>query len=48
MASDDLFPDSVKDFVFDLHDVSRRSFIPSEQHSLYVGSFRDVTAKVRR
>eukprot|EP01082_Thalassiosira_pseudonana_P002458 g2116.t1 g2116 contig11:744127-745943(-) len=45
MASDDLFPDSVKDFVFDLHDVSRRSFIPSEQHSLYVGSFRDVTAK---
>ncbi|KAL7486131.1 hypothetical protein ACHAW6_011732 [Cyclotella cf. meneghiniana] len=43
--ADNLFPDSVKDFVFDLHDVARRSFIPSEQHALYIGSFRDLTAK---
>ena len=45
---DNLFPDSVKDFVFDLHDASRRSLIPSEQQGLYSGTFREVTAKVRR
>lgn len=46
MASGDtLFPDSVKDFVFDLHDASRRSLIPSEQQALYSGTFREVTAK---
>lgn len=43
--ADNLFPDSVKDFVFDLHDASRRSLVPSEQQALYAGSFRDVTAK---
>ena len=47
MSSDDnLFPDSVKDFVFDLHDAARRSFIPSEEQSLYGSSFRELTAKV--
>jgi len=46
MASGDtLFPDSVKDFVFDLHDASRRSLIPSEQQALYSGTFKEVTAK---
>ena len=45
MATDNLFPDSVKDFVFDLHDASRRSFVPSELHALYTTSFREVTAK---
>ncbi|KAL7528838.1 hypothetical protein ACHAXR_006177 [Thalassiosira sp. AJA248-18] len=44
-ADDALFPDSVKDFVFDLHDAARRSFIPSEQQSLYQSSFREITAK---
>mmetsp|Transcript_20258 Transcript_20258/g.43415 ORF Transcript_20258/g.43415 Transcript_20258/m.43415 type:complete len:531 (+) Transcript_20258:54-1646(+) len=44
-ADDTLFPDSVKDFVFDLHDAARRSFIPSEQQPLYVSSFREITAK---
>lgn len=44
---DELFPDSVKDFVFDLHDAARRSFIPSEQQALYLSSFREITAKVR-
>jgi hypothetical protein len=47
MADEALFPDSVKDFVFDLHDASRRSFIPSEQQSLYQTTFREITAKVR-
>jgi len=42
---DNLFPDSVKDFVFDLHDASRRSFMPSELQALYVSSFRELTAK---
>jgi len=45
MSSDDVFPDSVKDFVFDLHDAARRSFIPSEQQPLYGSSFREITAK---
>ncbi|KAL7529050.1 hypothetical protein ACHAWF_002819 [Thalassiosira exigua] len=45
MASDDLFPESVKDFVFDLHDATRRSFILSEQQSLYVSTFREITSK---
>ena len=44
--SDEVFPDSVKDFVFDLHDASRRSFIPSEEQALYSGTFREMTAKV--
>jgi len=46
MAGEEPFPDSVKDFVFDLHDASRRSFIPSEQQSLYTQSFREITSKV--
>jgi hypothetical protein len=47
--ADDLppFPDSVKDFVFDLHGASRRSFISSEQLGLYQTIFREITAKVR-
>jgi hypothetical protein len=44
--SDEVFPDSVKDFVFDLHDASRRSFIASEEQTLYSGTFREMTAKV--
>ena len=44
--ADEVFPDSVKDFVFDLHDTSRRSFIPSEEQALYTGTFREITAKV--
>lgn len=44
--SDEVFPDSVKDFVFDLHDASRRSFIASEEQALYSGTFREITAKV--
>jgi hypothetical protein len=44
--ADEPFPDSVKDFVFDLHDASRRSFIPSEQAGLYQSNFREITAKV--
>lgn len=43
---DEVFPDSVKDFVFDLHDASRRSFIASEEQALYSGTFREITAKV--
>ena len=46
-GDDAIFPDSVKDFVFDLHDVTRRSFISPEQQSLYASSFREITAKVR-
>ena len=46
MAGEEPFPDSVKDFVFDLHDAARRSFIPSEQQSLYTQSFREITSKV--
>jgi hypothetical protein len=46
MADEAVFPDSVKDFVFDLHDASRRSFIPSEQQGLYQNTFREITAKV--
>ncbi|KAL9186285.1 hypothetical protein ACHAXT_005523 [Thalassiosira profunda] len=45
MSEDNLFPDSVKDFVFDLHDAARRSFIPSEQQTLYLSNFREITAK---
>ena len=48
MVDDLAFPDSVKDFVFDLHDASRRSFIPGEQLGLYQTIFREITAKVRR
>ena len=44
--TDEVFPDSVKDFVFDLHDASRRSFIASEEQALYSGTFRETTAKV--
>jgi hypothetical protein len=44
--TDEVFPDSVKDFVFDLHDASRRSFIASEEQALYAGTFREMTAKV--
>lgn len=47
MADDLPFPDSVKDFVFDLHDASRRSFISGEQLGLYQTIFREITAKVR-
>ena len=47
MSSDDaIYPEAVNDFVFDLHDVSRRSFIPSEQQQLYMSAFREITAKV--
>ncbi len=46
--ADEVFPDSVKDFVFDLHDVSRRSFIPSEQQGLYQSTFREITPMGRR
>ena len=45
MSSSEPFPDSVRDFVFDLHDASRRSCVPSELSALYTGSFRDVTSK---
>ena len=49
MASDrELFPEAVNDFVFDLHDASRRSFIPSEQQSLYQVTFREITTKVSK
>lgn len=44
-GDDGLFPESVKDFVFDLHDASRRSLIPSEQQGLYTSTFREITAK---
>eukprot|EP00571_Detonula_confervacea_P003376 CAMPEP_0172327414 /NCGR_PEP_ID=MMETSP1058-20130122/59502_1 /TAXON_ID=83371 /ORGANISM="Detonula confervacea, Strain CCMP 353" /LENGTH=544 /DNA_ID=CAMNT_0013044453 /DNA_START=41 /DNA_END=1675 /DNA_ORIENTATION=- len=44
-AEDSLFPEAVKDFVFDLHDASRRSFVPSEQQSLYQTTFREITSK---
>jgi hypothetical protein len=47
MGDEAAFPESVKDFVFDLHDASRRSFIPSEQQGLYQNTFREITAKVR-
>jgi len=43
--TDACLPEAVKDFVFDLHDATRRSLIPSEQHSLYTGTFREVTQK---
>jgi hypothetical protein len=43
--ADEVFPDSVKDIVFDLHDVTRRSFIHPEQVILYA-QFREITAKV--
>lgn len=45
-ADDSCIPDELKDFVFDLHDSVRSSHIPSEQLALYVGKFRELTAKV--
>ncbi len=45
--ADEVFPDSVKDFVFDLHDATRRSFIHSEQQNLYNQFRGEITAKVR-
>lgn len=44
--TDEVFPDSVKDFVFDLHDATRRSFIHSEQQNLYNQFRGEITAKV--
>jgi hypothetical protein len=44
--ADEVFPDSVKDFVFDLHDATRRSFIHSEQQNLYNQFRGEITAKV--
>jgi hypothetical protein len=49
MASDpdSCLPGPLKDFVFDLHDTARRSQLPIEQGTLYNGTFREITAKVR-
>lgn len=45
MSSDDCLPGPLKDFVFDLHDSVRTSQIPSEQHTLYTGTYHDLTKK---
>jgi hypothetical protein len=45
-TSDDLLPDPLKDFIFDLHDSVRNSQIPSEQVAFYAGVFPDLTSKV--
>ena len=45
-TSDDLLPDPLKDFIFDLHDSVRNSQIPSEQVAFYSGVFPDLTSKV--
>jgi len=44
-TSDDLLPDPLKDFIFDLHDSVRNSQIPSEQVAFYAGVFPDLTSK---
>lgn len=43
---DSFLPDTLKDFVFDLHDSFRTSQIPSEQLLNYGSTFRDLTSKV--
>jgi len=45
MSSDDCLPGPLKDFIFDLHDSVRTSQIPTEQLTLYTGTFRDLTSK---
>jgi len=42
---DSCIPTPLKDFVFDLHDSVRNSHIPSEQNTLYTGTFRSLTSK---
>ena len=44
---DSCLPQPVKNFVFDLHDSAFRSLLVSEQASLYNGTFRDLSSKVR-
>ena len=44
---DACLPAPLKDFVFDLHDSARRSMIETEQASLYSGTFRELSSKVR-
>ena len=44
---DSCISSSIKDFVFDLHDSVRNAQIPSEQLTLYNGTFRELAAKVR-
>ena len=44
---DACLPAPLKDFVFDLHDSARRSFVVTEQEALYTGEFRELTSKVR-
>jgi hypothetical protein len=39
-------PAPVTDFVFDLHDRTRRSLIASEQANLYSSTFKELNAKV--
>lgn len=46
-TDDNVLPDALKDFVFDLHDSVRNSQIPAEQVVFYAGTFRDLTSKVR-
>jgi len=42
---DSCISSSIKDFVFDLHDSVRNAQIPSEQLTLYNGTFRELAAK---
>uniref|UniRef100_A0A7S0GKJ9 Eukaryotic translation initiation factor 3 subunit L n=1 Tax=Proboscia inermis TaxID=420281 RepID=A0A7S0GKJ9_9STRA len=42
---DACLPAPLKDFVFDLHDSARRSFVVTEQEALYTGEFRELTSK---
>jgi len=45
MADSFLLPESVKDFIFDLHDSCRRSQNLNEQKSLYTQTLKDITSK---
>mmetsp|Transcript_3968 Transcript_3968/g.7799 ORF Transcript_3968/g.7799 Transcript_3968/m.7799 type:complete len:653 (+) Transcript_3968:140-2098(+) len=42
---DALLPGPLKDFIFDLHDTSRRSHLPTEQTTLYHTTFPTLTSK---
>ena len=44
---DSCIPGPLKDFVFDLHDSVCTSQIHSEQLTLYNGTFRELSSKVR-
>ena len=44
---DACLPAPVRDFVFDLHDSSRRSLIGSDQVNLYNNTFKELTGRVR-